>query len=86
MHLTSRELETLEQYQEIFQDMGFEIDMLSAGNILVQSIPDFVASENLASLISQILSDISTLGKSTALDEVRHKLWAYTACRSAVKF
>lgn len=28
---------------------------------------------------------MSELG-SVSLDEVRHKLWAYTACRSAIKF
>lgn len=65
--------------------MGFEIEKLSHGTILIQSIPDFLKKQNIEKIFKAILGDISEIG-SQGLDEVRHKIWAYTACRSAVKF
>lgn len=85
MHLTSSELEVLESYGEIFSDMWFEIDTLSAGNIIISAIPDFARKQNIEKLFREMLSDTSQLG-SKWLDEVRHKIWAYAACRAAVKF
>jgi DNA mismatch repair ATPase MutL len=85
MHLTSNELEVFETYGESFSDMGFDIDILSAGNIMISAVPDFIKKQNIEKTLREILSDMSGIG-SKALDEVRHKIWAYAACRSAVKF
>jgi len=52
---------------------------------MVYSIPDFLKKENIEQSLQKILSDISVVG-SKSLDEIRHKIWAYTACRSAIKF
>jgi len=85
MHLTSTELEVFETHRESFADMGFEIDTLSAGNIMISALPDFVDKQNIEKIIREILSDISSEW-SKGLDEVRHRIWAYAACRSAIKF
>jgi DNA mismatch repair protein MutL len=85
MHLTSWELESFETNRETFVSMGFEIESLSAWNIMILSIPDFVKKQNIEKVIREILSDISWIW-SKWLDEIRHKIWAYAACRSAIKF
>jgi DNA mismatch repair protein MutL len=85
MHLTSSELEVFETNSENFSDMGFEIDTLSVGNIMISAVPDFVKKQNIEKVMREILSDISWVW-SKGFDEVRHKIWAYAACRSAVKF
>ena len=59
MHLTSSELEVLETNSECFSNMGFEIDILSAGNIIISALPDFVKRQNIEKIIREILSDIS---------------------------
>jgi DNA mismatch repair protein MutL len=41
--------------------------------------------QNIEEIFKYILDDISEVG-SKSFDEVRHKILAYTACRSAVKF
>lgn len=85
LHINSSEQDLLEEHSETFETLGFEVEVLSHGNILVTSIPDFVNRAQIESVFLKILSDISSVG-SKSLDEVRNKIWAYTACRSAVKF
>ncbi len=85
MHLIVSEIEVLEAYIEDFENMGFEIEILSNNNILISSIPDFMSGQNIEKSFQKILSDVSGVW-SVWLDEIRHKIWAYTACRSAVKF
>lgn len=85
MHLIVSEIEALETYMEDFEKMGFEIEILSNNNILISSVPDFMSGQNIEKAFQKILSDVSGVW-SVWLDEIRHKIWAYTACRSAVKF
>lgn len=85
LHLTSQELSILEEYSDDFQAMWFEIDILSQWNVMIQWIPDFVKKEDIWKTFWEILWDISQAW-SKWLQEIRHKIWAYTACRSAVKF
>lgn len=85
MHLISSEKEVLETYAASFANMGFDIDILSGGNIIINGVPDFIGKQNIEKIFQNILSDVSDLG-SLGLEEVQHKIWAFTACRSAVKF
>lgn len=85
MHLIGSELEILDTHLKDFEDMGFEIEILGDNNILISSIPDFISGQNIETIFQKILSDISATW-SIWLDEIRHKIWAYTACRSAIKF
>lgn len=81
----SSELSVLEEYEEVFESLGFELDILSHGNIMIHAIPDFVSKNSIEKVVKNILSDISSVG-SKSLEEIRHKIWAFTACRSAIKF
>ncbi len=85
LHLTLWEKETLETYLWEFESMGFDFEILSHNTVMLQAIPDFIGKQNIEKVFREILGDISELG-SKWLDEVRHKIWAFTACRSAIKF
>lgn len=85
VHLSVSEWEVLENYSEVFREMWFEIDVLTQGNIMLHTIPDFMRKTNIEKIFMHILSDVSQVW-SKSLDEVSNKIWAYTACRSAVKF
>jgi len=77
-----------EEHIQIFRDMGFECELLSHGMIAIHSVPDFMKKENVQEIISGILQDVmaGNIQKSRTLEEVRNKIHAYTACRSAIKF
>lgn len=85
--LTPSESDIFEKSQDTFRDMGFDIEALSGNVVLIQGVPDFVKRENTIDIFRGILADLSEgSNASTTLSEVRHRIWAYTACRSAIKF
>ncbi len=86
--LTPKEFEIVENYKNIFFEMWFEIELMWNNLVLINSIPDLVKKENLRELFLWVIEDIWELWikKSKTLEEVRNKILAYTACRSAVKF
>lgn len=85
VNLTVSEQEVLETYGEDFINMWFEFDILSHNSVMITAVPDFVKKQNIEKIFKEILWDISWVW-SKGLEEVRHKIWAYAACRSAVKF
>ncbi len=88
INLSGWDFEILQNNKETFIEMWFDLEILSAGNIIINGIPDFVKKENIKAIIEWILSDIwsHSFTKSQTLEEVRNKIFAYAACRSAIKF
>lgn len=62
--------------------------MFSGNSISIASIPDFVKKERLSEIFTGILHDVGEhhFESSVTLEEVKNKVRAYTACRSAIKF
>lgn len=85
IHLTSDELEKFQKYETIFEEMWFEIELLSHNTLMIHGIPNFVSKMNIEKIFLKIVSDIEDTW-SQEFEEVRNKIFAYTACRSAVKF
>lgn len=86
--LTQNELTIILENKSIFDEMGFEIEILGNGIISLYAIPDFVKKEKLNEIILGVIEDMSSGNtiKSKTIDEVKNKIYAYTACRSAIKF
>ncbi len=73
---------------DTFYQMWFDLEILPWNKVVINAIPDFIKKENIKNIFSWILSDIweYNFNKSKTLDEVKNKIFAYTACRSAIKF
>ncbi len=86
--LTTKELEILQENKQTFIEMWFEFEFLDSTIIMINAIPDFIKKEDLKKIFTGILDDIweYNFSKSKTLEEVRNKIFAYTACRSAIKF
>lgn len=55
----------------------------------MNAIPDFIRKERIEEIFHSLLTDVgeqSFTENVKTLDEVKNKLRAYTACRSAIKF
>lgn len=87
-NITPIEADFLLDNIDIFKDIWFDLELLSWNILIINSIPDFIKKENLSEIFLWILEDISNFWfkKSNTLDEVKNKIYAYTACRSAIKF
>lgn len=86
--LTPNENSIVHENIEVFQSMGFDIEELSGNTVSINGVPDFVKKQNIQRIFLGILEDIGgqKSGQSTILEEVRNCIFAYTACRAAVKF
>lgn len=86
--LTASEFSLLEEKKDIFISMGFELEFLRNSLVSVGAIPDFMKKENVSEIILWIIQDIfeGNSLQSKTIQEVKNKIFAYTACRSAVKF
>lgn len=88
LSLTPKEANILEENKTTFVDMWFDFESMPWNIIIINSIPDFIRKENIWKIFLWILEDIwsQNFSKSTTLEEVKNKIFAYTACRSAIKF
>jgi DNA mismatch repair protein MutL len=88
INLTQNEVDIVDKHIDIFREMWFELELLSNWILMINAIPDFIKKERISNIIEWIIGDIWELWnkKSLTLEEIRNKIFAYTACRSAIKF
>ncbi|MDD3145240.1 MAG: DNA mismatch repair endonuclease MutL [Candidatus Gracilibacteria bacterium] len=88
INLMPKEVNILKDNIDTFENMGFDFEIMGGNIVILNGIPDFIKKENLQNIFSGILEDIGSqnFNKSNTLLEVKNKIYAYTACRSAIKF
>lgn len=88
INIRPNEANILKDNIDTFYEMWFDLELLPWNNVIINWIPDFIKKENLNNIFTWILDDIweHSFNKSKTLDEVKNKIFAYTACRSAIKF
>ncbi len=86
--LMPRESDILQENLDTFKEMWFDFEIISWKSIIINGIPDFIIKEDVKKIFMWILEDIwsANFTKSSTLDEVKNKIYAYAACRSAIKF
>ena len=88
LNLTPKEIDILDENKQTFIEMWFDFEMMPGNIVIINWIPDFIKKENISNIFAWILEDIwnQNFNKSTTLEEVKNKIYAYTSCRSAIKF
>lgn len=69
--------------QDMLDEVGFDIEDMSDGIIMVRSVPASLVGDNLAEALSQIANSLSKGGN--ALTERQERLYCTIACRAAIK-
>ena len=88
LSLTPKEIDIVENNKNTFLDMWFDFEIMPPNIIIINAIPSFIKKENVWEIFMWIIEDIwkHNFAKSKTIDEVKNKIWAYTSCRSAIKF
>ncbi|MCT4617485.1 MAG: DNA mismatch repair endonuclease MutL [Candidatus Gracilibacteria bacterium] len=88
VNLTPKEFNILEHRKAVFEEMGFEVELLSNNIVMINAVPSFIKQHDIKDVFLGVLEDIGEEAdsKSKTLDEIRNKIYAFTACRSAIKF
>ncbi len=87
-NLTAKELDILKNNNDTFNEMWFDYEILSWWIVMLNWIPDFVKKEDIKNIFIWILEDVweYKFSSSKTLEEIKNKIFAYTSCRSAIKF
>lgn len=88
VNLTPKEFNILEHRKAVFEEMWFEVELLSNNIVMINAVPSFIKQHDIKDVFLWVLEDIweEADSKSKTLDEIRNKIYAFTACRSAIKF
>lgn len=85
LHLSPGELQLLLEYREFFVSLGFELDDLSGGTLLLRGVPVNFPSGEAKAYFRDVLDYLAAPGRSPDRQDVIHHLAATAACRAAVK-
>lgn len=79
------EANILKENLEIFNQLGFEIELFGAETFILRGVPAFATCKNPAELLENILKDLSEAGLTRALPKAQEQIIATIACHSAVR-
>lgn len=65
--------------------MGFEIEPFGEASVAVRSVPAIIGEINIADVVSNLAAHISETGKPAETEEWRDNIFAFLACRAAIK-
>lgn len=85
LSVTSKEIACVEEFSEIWPQLGYIIDRLGPQTIVLRQVPVFPSSVNHTELIQDILMDLLTKGQSSRSENLMHTMLGNIACRYAVR-
>jgi DNA mismatch repair protein MutL len=78
------ELDLLLAAGDDFARLGFELERLAPGQLVVRSVPAMLAAADLPALLRAVLNDLSGDQGAHHLDGAAHRVLGTLACRSAI--
>jgi DNA mismatch repair protein MutL len=85
INVNAAEAELVEQEQDFFNSLGFELSRSGAESIVLRAAPVLLSGTDVAGLISDVLADIKNHGMSTRIQNHSHELLATMACHGSVR-
>ena len=81
------ETETMlaEEHQEVFRELGFELQGAGPQTLLVRQMPVLLQNADPAALVCDVLADLGRFGTSNRLREHFNEVLATMACHAAVR-
>ncbi len=85
MAVSEKEVQAVEEHREWFEKLGFRLAPGGPESITVRSVPSLLANTDVEQLIRDVLSEIVTLGSSTAIEKALNDILATMACHGSVR-
>lgn len=86
IELSTLECEILATNKEVFEKLGFEIELFGKNTFIIHSVPSAISGENMDQIILNVLGDLLEDRQTRAVKDPQEKVIEYMACRSAIKF
>ena len=86
LEITSQQLGAFEQHQDLFRQLGFEIEKFGGQTLLVRGIPSMVPTRLVATVVTDLIDHLSeSVTGNVELLEVHDQAMTMLSCKSAVK-
>lgn len=79
------EMASVDSHALLLQQLGFEMQAISATHLAVHAVPVWLAQADICALARALLHDIHTIGASDVLAQHRNRLLSTMACHAAVR-
>lgn len=83
--VSEKEADFAEQYQQVFQALGFVLQRAGEESLLVRQIPVMLGTGNVEQLVRDVLADLITHGQSDRIQAATDSILGTMACHGAVR-
>ncbi|APC97550.1 DNA mismatch repair endonuclease MutL [Francisella frigiditurris] len=83
--LSSYQVAAIDENINVFEDLGFDISIVSDDAILIRSTPMFVKNKDIQDLISNTATELMTSGKTKSTEFYLNHILATVSCHAAVR-
>lgn len=85
LSVTPAEADLVEQQQETINSFGFEVHRLSHQSISIRTIPQLLTHLDIASLMRDVLADLSKHNLSPSIQQARNEILSSIACHGSIR-
>jgi DNA mismatch repair protein MutL len=83
--VTALEADLVEQSQDFFSELGFELNQIAPETLLIRAIPVLLAKADPEKLLRDVLADIAMHGLSQRVQQHSNQVLAKMACHGSVR-
>lgn len=85
IQVSETEMMAWQTREDLFDQLGLEVEQLDETVLVVRSVPDILASSDVSQLIRDVLSDLVATEHSSRIEETIHEVLSSMACHGSVR-
>ena len=85
LHLNKREMQLVEHYREIIEDLGFKIEPFGKDTYLVRTVPVIGGHLEAETGLLDLVHELAEFGRSKSIEDRRDEIRHLVACHSAIR-
>ncbi|HXY61478.1 MAG TPA: hypothetical protein VEJ22_00970, partial [Nitrospirota bacterium] len=75
----------LSEHLPEFNRLGFVVEEFGGGTFMIKAVPSLLVGADYRKIVLDVLDEVTVLGKSRKMDELRDKILSVMACHPAIK-
>ncbi|MCG6936744.1 MAG: DNA mismatch repair endonuclease MutL [Gammaproteobacteria bacterium] len=85
MSVSSKEAQLVEDDDEVFRRLGFEVDRVADESIKIRQIPVLLSASDVETLVRDVLADLLSHGSSMRIEQAMNEVLSTMACFGSVR-
>lgn len=85
LSVSSREAQLVEEFAEVFHQLGFEVDRVADESVKVRQIPVILSNSDVETLLRDLFSDLLIHGSSTRIQQAMNEILSTMACHGSIR-